>query len=395
MQRKAPRTLHFTKAGIEKLRQPADGREYHYDTKTPGLAVCITKAGSRTFYVVRRVGTQVERIRLGGFPEVTVEQARNLTAQHNGAIASGNNPNDQRRTNRSAPTLKEVFGDYLEQPTRTRSKRARSEKTVHDYKQQFNAYLTDLENRQLTKIKRTDCEKLHNHLAATIGNHTANRVLALLKALLNFGVEQGYIEVNVATRLRKFSEESRDRFLGADEFPKFWKSLEAETNEKLRDFFKICLFTGQRRGNVSAMKWVDVNLDAGTWTIPKTKTGKHSVPLTALAVEILKARKANAGDAEYVFPGRHGGHITDPMRAWRDILERAGIENLRVHDLRRSMGSWQAITGASLPVIGSTLGHSQAQTTAVYARLSSDPVRAAMETATVAMMNAAKPPEGK
>jgi integrase len=214
--------------------------------------------------------------------------------------------------------------------------------------------------------------------------------------VLNYSVDKGYLEANPATRLRKYTEESRDRFVEADEFPRFWTALEAEPNEKLRDYFKIALFTGQRRGNVLSMRWEDINLDSATWTIPKTKTGKHSVPLTVAAVEILKRRREEAAeDAVYVFPSRqHGcGHLVEPTPVWRSILKRAGIENLRIHDLRRSMGSWQAITNASLPIIGKTLGHSQAQTTSGYARLSSDPVRAAMETATAAMMDAAKPKE--
>lgn len=392
MQRKAPRTLHFNKSAIEQLHPPDDGREYHYDTKTPGLAVCVTKAGTKTFHLVRRVESKVERIRLGGFPEVTVDQARKQADRHNGKIAEGVNPNDRQRARRGSVTLKEAFDEFLEQPTRTKNKRPRSEKTVHDYRQQFDSCLEPWSSRSLTKITRKDLEKRHSELGEQNGIYQANRVLSLLKAVLNFAVDQSYLDVNPATRLRKFTEESRDRFLEADEFPRFWQALEDEPSEKLRDFFKVCLFTGQRRGNVASMRWDDVNLDSASWTIPKTKSGKHSVPLTMAAVEILKRRKAVAGDTEYVFPGRHGrGHLADPMRAWRGILERAGIDDLRIHDLRRSMGSWQAITGASLPMIGKTLGHTQAQTTAGYARLSSDPVRAAMETATAAMMDAAKP----
>ena len=395
--RAKPKKINLTKAAIEGIKAPESGRIYVYDAKTAGLAVCITSAGSKTFYVYRKVDGRPERIKIGPWPDMTIEQARKHADRHNGLIADGKNPNDQRRANRSAQTFAEAFGEYLEQPTRTRSKRPKSANTVHNYKLQFRLYLEQtLGSLKVTKIKRRDIERIQDNLATTVGNHTANRALSLIVAVLNYSVDQGYLEANPASRLRKYTEESRDRFIEAEEFPKFWQALEAEPNEKLRDYFKICLFTGQRRGNVLSMKWVDVNLGSATWTIPKTKTGKHSVPLTAAAIDILKSRKANAGDSEYVFPSRqHGcGHLVEPTPVWRSILKRAGIENLRIHDLRRSMGSWQAITGSSLTVIGKTLGHSQAQTTAVYARLSSDPVLASMETATAAMMNAAKPPEG-
>ena len=261
------------------------------------------------------------------------------------------------------------------------------------YRLQFDGYLSDLADRQLSKIKRADIEKLHNHLAQTSGHYAANRVLSLIKALYNTAIELGHYDANPAARLRAFEEESRERFLQADEFPRFWTALEAEPSVKVRDFFKICLFVGQRRSNTQTMRWEDLNLDRGIWTLPKTKTGKHEVPLTVEALKILKRRRKEAGpDDVYVFPGRHGhGHLTDPMRQWRDILERAGIDDLRIHDLRRSLGSWQAITGTSLPVIGKTLGHTRPETTAIYGRLSDDPVRASMATATAAMMAAAKP----
>lgn len=383
--------INFTKAAIEALKPPASGRTYVYDVKTPGLAICVTKAGTKTFYLYRKVDGKPERIRIAPWPDLTIEQARKHAERHNGAIADGKNPNDIRRATRGAPTLREVFDEYVELPTRTKAKRPKSPKTIKDYRLQFDGYLSELADRQLSKISRSDIEKLHNHLATDSGYYAANRVLSLVKALYNTAIELGYYDANPAARLRAFEEESRERFLQADEFPRFWQALEAEPSVKVRDFFKICLFVGQRRSNTQSMRWEDLNLERGIWTIPKTKTGKHEVPLTVEALEILKRRRSEAAeDAVYVFPGRHGsGHLTDPMRQWGDILERAGIEDLRIHDLRRSLGSWQAITGASLPVIGKSLGHTRPETTAIYGRLSDDPVRSAMGTATAAMMAAA------
>jgi integrase len=88
-----------------------------------------------------------------------------------------------------------------------------------------------------------------------------------------------------------------------------------------------------------------------------------------------------------VFPGRgKTGHLVEPKTAWARILKRAGLQNLRLHDLRRTLGSWQAATGASLPIIGKSLGHKSLAATQVYARLNLDPVRAAVNTATDAML---------
>lgn len=391
MQRKAPHTVNFTKQAIEKLPVPPDARVYHYDEKIPGLAVCVTPAGTRTFYVVRRVGHTVERIKIGGWPEYTVEMARNEATKLNGKVADGINPNEQRRADRRVWTLGEAFDAFLLLPTRTKAKRPRSPKTLHDYRQQFAAYLERWRQRRLVQISRADVEALHDDLGTANGFVTANRVLTLLRAIYNASIEAGYTGINPTQGIRKFEEQSRERFLHADELPKFWMALEAEKSEKVKDFVKLALFTGQRRGNVAAMRWADTNLERAVWSIPKVKGGKpHVVPLSGVAVEILNNRKAECGDSEYVFPGRHGrGHLKDPMRMWRELLERAGIENLRIHDLRRSLGSWQTSTGASLSIVGKTLGHTRPETTAIYSRLEMQPVRDAVETATTAIMAAA------
>ena len=151
----------------------------------------------------------------------------------------------------------------------------------------------------------------------------------------------------------------------------------------------MSLLTGARRANVLSMSWEDVNLQRGTWTIPRTKNGEaHTVPLVGEAIAILTVRKSSS-EGPWVFPGPGAtGHLVEPKKAWARILRRAGIENLRIHDLRRSLGSWQAATGANLSIIGKTLAHKNVSTTAIYARLSLDPVRASMEEATRAMFRA-------
>lgn len=390
--REKPQKKALTKTAVEAIRPPSQGRIYIYDAKQPGLAICVTAAGTRTWYWYRKVNGKPERTRIGEWPGCTCDQARDEAAKLNGVRAVGENPNDKRRTVRDAPTLREAFEEYLSLPTRTKAKRPKSAKTIHEYRLQFEAYLGEWHNRKITSLTRAEIERKQNYLANNNGYYVANRVVAMLKAVLNVAMDNGQIKANPAARLTKFEEVARDRFLQADELPKFWEALEAEPSEKIRDFLKIALFTGQRRGNVATMKWSDVNLESGVWTIPQTKTGRHVVPLIGPAIEILKRRAASKGAGDYVFPGRHGdGYLQDPMRQWREILKRAGIGDLRIHDLRRSMGSWQAKTGASLTVVGKTLGHSRPETTAIYSRLDDDPVRKAMETAAAAIVAAAIP----
>lgn len=141
------------------------------------------------------------------------------------------------------------------------------------------------------------------------------------------------------------------------------------------------------------MRWDCVSLDDNRWTIPNPKSSvPYAVPLTPEAVKILRARyEKRIASKPWVFPSHSkSGHIEDLHGRWKELLKRAGIKNLRVHDLRRTQGSWQAAQGTSLLIIGKSLGHSTTAATEVYARLNLDPVRAAMTTANAAMAAAMK-----
>ncbi len=193
-----------------------------------------------------------------------------------------------------------------------------------------------------------------------------------------------------------FKEQSRDRFLQTDELPKFFEAIKAEPSELVRDFFLLALFTGARRGNVAAMKWADLDLELSQWRIPETKAGRvQFVPLSAPALAILKRRLETANGSEYVLPS-HGrtGHLAEIKTGWSRILKVAGIENLRPHDLRRTLGSYMAVNGASLSIIGAALGHTNASTTQVYARLTTNAVAEGMTKAANFIEQAAKSKEG-
>jgi len=207
-------------------------------------------------------------------------------------------------------------------------------------------------------------------------------------AMFNFAAGLGYDRGNPAKGVKKFKEQSRDRFMRADEIKAFFASL-ADEVDPWPDLFTLALLTGARKSNVLAMKWADLELKRGLWKISEAES-KNKEPLVCIlhptAAGILQRRaEANADKAkpsEYVFPSwGKAGHITETKTAWARIIKRAKIKNLRLHDLRRTLGSWQAATGASLSIIGRSLGHKNIATTAVYARLDLDPVRASVNMA--------------
>jgi len=153
----------------------------------------------------------------------------------------------------------------------------------------------------------------------------------------------------------------------------------------------MCLLTGARRSNVEAMTWEQIDFSLDSWRIPETKNGESlTLPLSPDAVNILKTRKAAAKEGDkWVFPGPGStGHLVEPKAAWKRILQRAQLSDLRIHDLRRTFGSWQAATGASLLVIGKSLGHKSLSATQIYSRLDLNPVRTSVNRATQAMLAA-------
>ncbi|MGA2585361.1 MAG: site-specific integrase [Tepidisphaeraceae bacterium] len=380
------RRLPFTAPAVSRLTvPPGQSDAWIFDTKCLGLAYRLTANGVGGFYLYRRVLGRPAKIRLGG-NEITIEQARRLAARANGQIAQGIDPRDQRRQDRAdSLTLGELLTHFIEHHAKPHKR------SWEDDEAMVERYLKDWRSRRLSTITQDDIRGLHAKVGTDHGPYAANRLLSLLHAAYAKAgnLWQGG---NPAHGVAKFREKSRDRFLQADELPRFFKALADEPNETIRDYLLILLLVGARRSNTAAMRWSDLDIERGLWRIPETKNGLPLLlPLAGEAVQILRRRKKTS-DSQWVFPTASttklskSGHIEQFRHTWKEILKRAGVEDFRLHDLRRTIGSWMAISGSSLPQIGRALGHLNPTTTAVYARLSVDPVRIGVETATAAMM---------
>jgi integrase len=369
--------INFTKATLDSLEIPEQGKRKTYnDTKLPGLCIRVTPNGKKTFSFRKRVGYQVERITLGRYPEMSVEQARKKSYLLLGEIAEGKSPSETKRAVKNEMKFLELFEQYMERHSKIHKKVWREDQA------QYNRYLKKWSNRPLSSIKRRDVEQLHTRLGKERGKYCANRVLSLLHCTFEKAIEWGWEGTNPAHKIKKFKEQSRDRFLQPDELPRFFQALSEAENTTARDYILMSLLTGARRANVMGMRWDQINFETKEWRIPDTKNGSpHRLPLVDQAIELLNQRKAES-DSDYVFPGKgKSGHIEEPRGTWLKVLKRAELQDLRLHDLRRSLGSWQAATGASLSIIGKTLAHKNVSTTAIYARLNIDPVRDSMNKA--------------
>ena len=327
-------------------------------------------------------------IKLGTFPDMTCEQARNEAGKVLGEFAKGENPAAVKRAVKAELTFGEAFYDFLDRK-RKRDGSPISEKTKRDYTDLLRLYMDGIKSKRLSTIERNEIKAIHAKTTKKSAAQ-ADRVMAVVSAVYTFMLaNEQYNGQNPASLIQKNPAPSRDRFLQVEELAPFFKALSESTNEIMRDFFLLALLTGARRANVTAMRWADIDMVAGVWRIAKTKNGTpQTVTLSPEAVSILNSRRAIGG--EFVFPGEgKSKHIVEPKKAWATILKAAGIENLRIHDLRRTLGSWQARKGSSLPIIGKSLNHKTHQATAIYARLDLDPVRQSVNIATVAMMEAA------
>ena len=381
--------FNFTKIAIETLPAPEKGWKYYYDLKVQGLGIGIGSTGKKSFILYRKINGSPERITLGRYPDLTIEQARGKASEINSDIAIGLNPADIVRTSRLEMTLDDLFNEYM---SRTASFNKRPDKPKANYR----LYLSQWGKRKLSSIKHEEVDRLHKKLGREKGMVTANIALKLLHVMYNKAINEWRIwkGENVAHGIKKFPEQSRDRFIQGEELPKFFKALAEEENTTMRDYFLLSLLTGARRSNVLAMQWKDVSLKREEWRIEETKSGvPQTVTLSPEALDVLRNRARNIRASEpktFVFPSNgKSGHLIEPKKGWQRILERAGIDDLRIHDLRRTLGSWQAKTGASLAIIGKSLNHKNQNTTTIYARLDLDPVRESVNTATNAMMVAA------
>ena len=421
----------FTKEWIGKLERPKSGRNYYRDLKQNGLQLSITSSGTVSFFVRKRVNGKDERLFIGNYDGVSIDQARTkakifigLTAQNIDPKAKEKEERKQRRT------FGELFTEYMEKYSKLYKK-----SWIYD-EREVTRLVGHWFNKRLSSISKEDVINLHVQVAKNSGKTQANTIAKRLSSIFNKGIEWGYCSENPALGIKRFKENSRERFILPFEMPYFLKALREEPNEIIRDFFWTLLLTGVRKSDALRMQWSQIDLKEGLWRIPETKNGDSiTVPLVPEIVEILSARRSYR-TSQWVFPQEdHSKHIIDPIKAWHRILGNAtmailldhsvhkqwiqdrlryhpsylssflkirrlkkqaeekeihleyDLTDIRIHDIRRTFGSYQAIQGSSLHVIGKSLGHRSLKSTQIYARLNLDPIRASMNQGVSAMLD--------
>ncbi len=390
--RPMPKKIAFNINNLTSAKCPADkDRIYLWDSNTPGLAMMITGTGHKSFYFVKKIHGAPKRLKLGTFPDVAIQQARNLVKQHAGEVAKGNDPFAAKRTISKSATLGELWDRWK---TEHATERLRDRTIITD-ESRFDTCFADWKGRRIASIRESDVRSKHVQLGKDRGHTTANRAIQLLRRLFYFA----RVEPNPAAQkcVDLFREKKRDRFIQPEEMPQFIAALNLEANQTMQDLFFMLLWTAARRENVQAMAWADISFDAATWKISGDEAKGHdaiTVPLTDRAMEILKSRRSEATEGgEFVFAsyGKRG-HVVELKGAWSALLKRAGIKDLHPHDLRRTTASYMAMNGVTESVIAKALGHRTVSVTGIYARLTIEPVRNAFEISTRAILAAGASP---
>jgi integrase len=368
--------INFTKSELNSLKTPNKCREYYQDVKEKGLSLYITTNGVKTFYIRKRVNGKDEKLIIGNYPDISIENARKQVNIIKGKIAEGINPNEEKGRLKQEMVFSELFIEYMERYSKLFKKSWKNDET------EIKRFCSNWFYKRISTINTQDVRRLHEKIRDENGLYQANRVFEKIRGIFNKAIEWGWKGINPCIGIKKFKETSRDRFLQPDELPRFFKSLEEEQNEIAKNYIYLSLYTGARKSNVLTMRWDEVNFAMKEWKIPVTKNGEClTVPLVDEAVDVLKAIKAEQEakglKIDWVFPSpaSKSGHLQDPKKAWERILKRANIKDLRLHDIRRTLGSYQAIGGSSLPIIGKSLGHKTHQATQIYSRMNLDPVR--------------------
>jgi integrase len=388
-----PRTirLNFTKKKIEALPTPTTQKHVYYRDfggalSVHGLTVRVSFTGNKTFVLSRRMSGRPERVVLGPFPDMTVEQARGRASELNSQIAMGENPADTKRQIRDEMTLKELFAQWGEL-------HGKGKRTWLEMEREFRIYLHKWHFKRISSIKKLDVLALQNSLKESRGLYSANHAVRLLRSLYNWAIKSGGWQGQNPASIPLFPEEKRQRFLLPQEAVEFFSAVDAEPNETIRDFIYVSLLTAARRSNIEAMSWQEIDFHQQIWNIPSSaaKAGEPlTIPLLPPVIEILERRKKAASN-QWVFPSSgRTGHLIEPKTAWNRIVKRAGLSDLRLHDLRRTLASWQALGGSSLLVIGASLGHRSTASTSIYARLNDDVVRQSMGKAATSLLLAGK-----
>tara|TARA_R110002072_G_scaffold20102_1_gene73667 strand:- start:5627 stop:6865 length:1239 start_codon:yes stop_codon:yes gene_type:complete len=378
-----------------------DGDYFLWDGDLKGFGLKVCSGGRKAYVCKYRLGTgrnaPTRRMTIGthGSPW-TPDQARKRASQILGLVAHGEDPAQAKQADKNVLTVSQLCDRYLEHGAATKKA-----STLATDRGRIERHIKPLLGRmRVPDVKRADVSRFLQDVAAGKtavdvktgargraivrgGKGTATRTVGLLGGIFSFAVESGWITENPVRGVKRFRDRRNERFLDGSELQKLGAALiaaeAAGENPYAIAIIRLLVLTGARKGEIESLRWPEVDWQYSYLRLADSKTGQKLVMLNGAAIDVLQAvPRQNASD--FVFPAsRSDGYYEGTPKVWRRIRENAGLENVRIHDLRHSFASMAVSGGVSLPVIGALLGHKDSATTARYSHLQNDPVRSASD----------------
>lgn len=355
---------------------PRSSAYVEWDDETKGFGVRVNADGTKSYIAKYRIGLRQRKKTLGRVDVMKAEAARKAAIKLIAAANDGVDIIEDRKAAESQPRIHDLADkfecDYI--PFHLKPS------TQADYLRSIRLFIGPrLGERHVATIARSEIAAFHQSMAKT--PYQANRVLGTLSVMLTQAEIWGMRSegVNPCLRVKRFKEQKRERFLSSQEMARLAASLEEEELESpaAAAAFRLLILTGCRLGEIQKLQWRDVDFEREEIRLSDSKTGQRTVYLSPQGIALLKSIPRQTGNP-YVISGKcPGEYLTDLQKPWRRVRARAGLDDVRIHDLRHTFAANAASSGLSLPMIGKLLGHTQAQTTARYAHLAADPVRKA------------------
>lgn len=391
--------VSFRKDWIEKhakVPPPGSPHRWYADAELPGLYLVVFSTGARVFYVRYRIGNRRRLTAIGPYGVETIESARSKARRILSSANLGTDVAEERKRRREMPTFKAWVDTYLAR-VRLENKDPRSyEKFLGDRSPKGKTLRSRWGNRPLDSITPEDVLAFRDSLAderprsrksadaRSTGPKgppptTSNRWTGALRACFSAAMRAGHIRTNPArghTPLREAP--ARARVLSTEEMKRLIERLSAEPDVHVKAGFQLLIETGARLSEVLHARWDDVDLEDGCWRIPSPKSGHPQVvPLASRAVAMLRQLPRRG---PYIVAGRNADKPrADLKKTWNRLRKEAGIEDVRIHDIRRSFGL-EVTKAAGLHVASKLLRHSSIKVTEqVYAPLGIEDLRAAVE----------------
>lgn len=388
----------ITKSIVDKLK-PKSKDQFVWDGELKGFGIKVTPSGNKIFVVQYRAGgrgSPTKRYTIGKYGPLSPEEARIEAKDILGKVAKGADPQVQKQLDKKANTIAELCDDYLKYGCTMKKastiatdigrierhiKPLLGRKRVKDLNSNdIRKFLRDVARGKTAKNIKTGRRGLARVRG---GEGAATRTVGLLGGIISYAVEEGIRKDNPVRGVKRYPDKKNERFLSPKEIGSLGEALvEAKKVGEYPvalDAIRLLLLTGCRKMEILALSWEEVDFDFGCLRLKDSKTGQKVVPLGKPALQLLDQIVPLEGNP-HVFPGyTKDGYFVGLPKVWLRVRKLAGLDDVRIHDLRHSFASVGAGAGLGLLVVGKLLGHADPKTTARYAHIADDPARAAAD----------------